>query len=132
MFNLITNNMKTAPFSIRARAKSFQYAWQGVITFLRGEHNAWLHAIATVAVTVLATIIGLSKTEVIALVFAIGFVWVAEIFNTCIEHIMDFISIEKRPEIKFIKDLSAGAVLVAAITAFVTGAIIFIPKFIGA
>jgi diacylglycerol kinase (ATP) len=66
--------------------------------------------------------------EIIALVFAVGFVWVAEMFNTCIEHIMDFISTEKKPAIKFIKDLSAGAVLVAAITALITGSIIFIPK----
>jgi diacylglycerol kinase (ATP) len=41
---------------------------------------------------------------------------------------MDFISEQHHPDIKFIKDLSAGAVLVAAIAAFLTGAIIFIPK----
>lgn len=124
--------MKTGTFSMRARAKSFQFAWQGIMAFLRREHNAWLHFMATVAVIILATVVGLSKTELLALVFAIGFVWVAEIFNTCIEHIMDFMSTEKRPEIKFIKDLSAGAVLIAAITALVTGGIIFIPKLIGA
>lgn len=124
--------MKTASFSIRARAKSFQFAWQGIIAFVRREHNSWLHCIATVLVIILAGITGLTKTELLALVFAIAFVWIAEIFNTCIEHIMDFISTEKRPEIGFIKDLSAGAVLVAAATALITGAIIFIPKFIGA
>ena len=120
--------MKPASFSIRARAKSFQYAWEGITAFLKREHNAWLHFIATVAVVVLATVVGLTKEELLALVFAIGFVWVAEIFNTCIEHTMDFISKEKQPEIKFIKDLSAGAVLIAAITALITGGIIFIPK----
>jgi diacylglycerol kinase (ATP) len=83
-----------------------------------------------VAVIILASVVELTKPELLALVFAIGFVWVAEMFNTCIERMMDFISTEKRPEIKFIKDLSAGAVLVAAITALVTGGIIFIPKLI--
>lgn len=124
--------MKPAPFSIRARAKSFQYAWEGIIVFVRREHNAWLHCIATVAVVVLAFVVDLTKTEIMALVFAVGFVWVAEMFNTCIERTMDFISTERKPEIKFIKDLSAGAVLVAAITALITGSIIFIPKFFGA
>ena len=41
---------------------------------------------------------------------------------------MDFISCQKHPEIKIIKDLAAGGVLVSAITALITGAIIFIPK----
>lgn len=120
--------MKPATFSIRARTKSFRYAWEGIRSFVRREHNAWLHFIATVAVLVLATVLKLDKTELLALVFAIGFVWVAEMFNTCVEHMMDFVSTERKPEIKFIKDLSAGAVLVAAITAAITGAIVFIPK----
>ncbi|MBO9563480.1 MAG: diacylglycerol kinase family protein [Niastella sp.] len=120
--------MKPAPFSIRARARSFGYAWEGIIAFVRREHNAWLHCIATIAVAVLAFVVDLTNTEIIALVFAVGFVWVAEMFNTCIEHIMDFISTERKPAIKFIKDLSAGAVLVAAITALIVGSIIFIPK----
>ena len=66
----------------------------------------------------------------IILVFAIGFVWVAELFNTAIEKIMDFISKEQHPKIKLIKDLSAAAVLVAAMVAFITGCIVFIPKLI--
>lgn len=124
--------MKPAPFSIRARAKSFRYAGQGIINFLQREHNAWLHLSATIAVIVLASIVKLTKIELLALVFAIGFVWVAEMLNTCIERMMDLVSTEKNPEIGFIKDLAAGAVLVAAITALITGGIIFIPKLIGA
>lgn len=120
--------MKPGSFSIRARARSFRFAWQGIVAFLQREHNAWLHFMATVCVITLASLTGLDKTELLALVFAIGFVWVAEMFNTCIERIMDFVSAEKHPDIKFIKDLSAAAVLIAAIAALVTGCIIFIPK----
>jgi diacylglycerol kinase (ATP) len=61
---------------------------------------------------------------------AMGFVWVTEILNTCIERIMDFISTEQDPKIGVIKDLAAAAVLFAALTAVVAGAIIFIPKII--
>ncbi|AXY76226.1 diacylglycerol kinase family protein [Paraflavitalea soli] len=124
--------MKPAPFSIRDRLKSFQYAWQGIVRFLRGDHNAWVHAVATVVVIILASVVPLTKTELLALVFAVGFVWVAEMFNTCIERTMDFISTEKRPEIGLIKDVAAGAVLVAAITAAIIGGIVFIPKLISA
>jgi len=115
-------------FSIRARIRSFKYAFEGIAVFFQSEHNAWLHFMATVAVFTLATLVGVTKNELLALVFAIGFVWVAEMFNTCIERIMDFISDQRHKDIKFIKDLASGAVLVAAITALAVGAIVFIPK----
>jgi diacylglycerol kinase (ATP) len=115
-------------FSIRARVRSFRFALEGIAAFFQSEHNAWLHFMATIAVFTLATLVGVTKTEWLALVFAIAFVWVAEIFNTCIERIMDFISDQRHKEIKLIKDLAAGAVLIAAITALVVGAVVFIPK----
>lgn len=115
-------------FSIRARVRSFRYALEGIAAFFQSEHNAWLHFMATIAVITLATLVGVTKTELLALVFSIGFVWVAEMFNTCIERVMDFVSDQRHKEIKFIKDLAAGAVLVAAITALVVGAVVFIPK----
>lgn len=115
-------------FSIRARIRSFRYALEGIAAFFQSEHNAWLHFMATVAVITLATLVGVTKTEMLALVFAIGFVWVAEMFNTCIEKVMDFVSDQRHKDIKFIKDLAAGAVLVAAITALVVGLVVFIPK----
>jgi diacylglycerol kinase (ATP) len=117
------------PFSILARARSFKYAFGGVKDFFKAEHNAWLHLLGTLIAIILAIALHISRLEWIALVFAIGFVWIAELFNTVIEKIMDFVSIEQHPNIRFIKDLSAAAVLVAAVVAFITGCIIFIPKF---
>jgi diacylglycerol kinase (ATP) len=123
--------MKPQEFSIRARLRSFRFAWDGIASFFQREHNAWLHFMATIAVFTTAMLVGVTQTELLALIFAIGFVWVAEMFNTCIERVMDFVSEQKHPEIKFIKDLAAGAVLTASITALVIGAVVFIPKLIG-
>jgi len=120
--------MKSQDFSIRGRIRSFRFAWEGIASFFLAEHNAWLHFMATVAVFTLSALVGVTKNELLALVFAIGFVWVSEMFNTCIERIMDFVSEQRHPDIKFIKDLASGAVLVAAITAVAIGGIIFIPK----
>jgi diacylglycerol kinase (ATP) len=100
----------------------------GIAAFFQREHNAWLHFMATVAVFTLTALVGVTKNELLALVFAIGFVWVAEMFNTCIERVMDFVSDQRHAEIKFIKDLAAGAVLMAAVTALAVGALVFIPK----
>ncbi len=121
--------MKDEKFSIRARLSSFRFSFEGLAAFFKREHNSWIHFVATLAVFATAAIAGVTKTELLALVFAIGFVWVAEIFNTCIERIMDHTSPERHPDVKFIKDLASGGVLVAAITAVIVGLIIFVPKF---
>jgi diacylglycerol kinase (ATP) len=79
-------------------------------------------------VLVLSATLGLKKWVAIAVVFSIAFVWIAEMLNTAIEKSMDFISTQKHPQIKLIKDISAGAVLIATIAAVIVGCIIFIPK----
>jgi diacylglycerol kinase len=120
--------MREERFSLRARVRSFKFSFDGLGAFFRREHNSWIHFVATLVTLGFSFWVGVTKTELIAIVFAIGFVWVAEIFNTCIERIMDFISTERHPDIKFIKDLASAAVLIAAIIAVVVALIIFIPK----
>jgi diacylglycerol kinase (ATP) len=121
---------KDSKFSIHSRLKSFKYSFAGVVNFFRTEHNAWLHLLATIYVIVLAFVLKVTRTEGIALIIVVAFVWVSEMLNTCIEKTMDLISEEYHPKIKIIKDLAAGAVLVAAIAAVLTGIIVFLPKFI--
>jgi len=117
-------------FSVRGRLKSFYYAGAGLKQFFRQEHNARIHLAAAIVVSVLAWWLKVSYMEAVALVVVIGLVWVTEILNTCLEKAMDFITREKHPEIKIIKDLAAGAVLIATITAVIVGLFIFIPKFL--
>jgi diacylglycerol kinase len=121
--------MKTKEFSFRERTNSFRYALNGIRRFFRQEHNAWIHLAASVAVFTAAWWFRVSRHEMISLVIVTGFVWSAEIFNTAIEKIMDFIASDYHPEVKLIKDLASAAVLVAAFIALVTGVLIFIPKF---
>jgi diacylglycerol kinase (ATP) len=115
-------------FSLRARVKSFSYAFNGFFYFLRTEHNAIIHLLATAIVITSCILLSVSGIEAAALVIVTGLVWMAELFNTAIEKTMDFISMEKKQEIKFIKDLSAAAVLLASFIAIAVGCIIFIPK----
>lgn len=123
-------SMTNEKFSLRARANSFGYAFKGIRNLLRYEHNAIIHLAATVVIIILGVWLELQRWEWVAIVMAMGFVWVTEILNTCVERIMDFISTEKHPTIGVIKDLAAAAVLIAAFSAIVVGAIIFIPKII--
>jgi len=116
------------PFSLKARSKSFRYAFEGILTFFKEEHNARIHFVGTCIVIFLAINLSVSAIEAIALTLAVGLVWIAEIINTAIEKMADFISTEKNNRIKVIKDLAAAAVLVAAAIAVIVGCFVFIPK----
>ena len=115
-------------FSWKARLKSFTYAWDGLRQAFRTDHNTWIHLGMTVAAALLALLLRVDRLECIALLIVIAFVWMAELFNTALEKTMDFISTEKHPQIKLVKDLAAAAVLVASIAAVLVGALIFLPK----
>jgi diacylglycerol kinase (ATP) len=121
--------MKEDRFSIYDRIRSFGYAANGIFLFIKKEHNAWLHLLATIFVIALGFFKDISAGEWVAIVFAIGLVWVSEMFNTCLEKLIDFLSPGQDKRIKFIKDVAAGAVLVAALVALSIGLIIFIPYF---
>lgn len=117
-------------FSLSARASSFGYAFSGIWSFVRSEHNAWIHlAIATVTL-VLSFLLQISAGEWIAVILCMSMVITTEILNTVIEKIMDHLSPASSPAVKAIKDMAAAAVLVTAIAAAIVGLIIFIPKII--
>lgn len=121
--------MKTnRSFSLRERGRSLGYAREGIHAFFASQHNALIHLFLTILMVFSAVFFGVTRMELIVLIVVTGFVWSAEIFNTAIEALLDHIHPHKHPRVKFIKDVSAAAVLVAAVTAFLTGLIIFIPK----
>ena len=115
-------------FSLRSRANSFRYAIAGILAFIRQEPNARIHAVATVAVVIAAIVFHVSYLEAAVLAVVTGGVWITEMLNTCLERMADVAHPEFHPTIKFIKDLAAGAVLVAAVTAVVVALFIFIHK----
>ncbi|MCK5847153.1 MAG: diacylglycerol kinase family protein [Bacteroidales bacterium] len=120
--------MKQQRFSVIKRIRSFVYAFNGLNILIKEEHNSRIHFLATIVVLIASIVLKISIFEWIAIVFAIGFVISLEIVNSAIENIADFISPEKDEKIKKIKDLAAAAVFISAVTAFVIGLIVFLPK----
>ena len=112
---------------MKQRLKSFQYAGQGLVTFLRTQPNAWIHAIATLGVIALGNYFSISRTEWACIIIAIGMVWLAEAFNTAIEFLADEVTQEKRDLIGKAKDVAACGVLCASMTALFVGIAIFWP-----
>lgn len=120
--------MKNKGFTLQKRLKSFRFAFNGIRLLITQEHNAWIHCFAAVCVIIAGFLTGLSTTEWIAIVFAIGSVLAAEAVNSSIEALADLVSPGYNEAIKRTKDLAAGAVLILAIAAAIVGLIIFIPK----
>jgi diacylglycerol kinase (ATP) len=117
-------------FSTHSLHKSFIYAFRGIISFFKTECNAWIHLTGMAAVVIAGYSFNITQKEWCLLVFAIGIVFVSEVFNTSIECLTDMISPDYDERAGKVKDLSAGAVLVSAITALAIGLIIFVPRII--
>jgi diacylglycerol kinase (ATP) len=97
---------------------------------IRCQHNAWIHALATIVVIVAGLLCQLSRSEWCWIVLAIAIVWTAEALNTAFEFLADATSPSFHPIVRDAKDVAAGAVLITAIAAVVIGSIIFWPHFV--
>jgi diacylglycerol kinase (ATP) len=75
-----------------------------------------------------ALFFALTRLEVIALLVAISFVVITEMFNTAIEHVVDLVTDEEDPRARIAKDVAAGAVLVAAVNAIAVAYLVFYDK----
>lgn len=114
-------------FSISGRIRSGTHAVAGIVEMLRSQHNAWVHAVATLAVIVAGSAFDVTTTQWCFLILALMAVWVAEGLNTAFEFLCDVASPEFHPLIKKSKDVAAGAVLLSAVGAAAVGLIIFVP-----
>ena len=109
------------------RLQAIRIAFEGIGYVLVTQPNARIHGGFTLAVFIAAGLLKLPRLEWVILVLTVGLVWAAEIFNTAIEITVDLISPEYDPKAKIIKDVSAGAVLICALSAVLVGLLIFGP-----
>src|SRR5207244_8722781 len=99
----------------------------GILRMIRCQHNAWIHALVTVAVVTAGFVFQLSRSEWCWIVLAISIVWTAEALNTAFEFLADAASPSFHPVVRDAKAVAAGAVLITALASSVIGAIIFWP-----
>ena len=104
--------------------KSFVYAWKGIrIAF--GQRNMRVHALCAALAIAGGFLFRISTTEWCIVLLCIGLVMSLETLNTAIEYLVDLISPNYHEKAGKIKDLAAGAVLIAAIVSLVAGLLIF-------
>lgn len=111
-------------FYCHSRYAGLKFAFAGLKRLGR-EHNFRIHIIIATLTTVAGILCGISLIEWYGIIICFGLVLAAEGFNTAIEILADRICSCKDESIKLAKDVSAGAVLLAALSSAVVGGLIF-------
>jgi diacylglycerol kinase len=110
---------------LRRRKNAFFYAFQGVGASIKREDHMKIHLVAALLVVGAGFYLNISANDWCVLIFAIAFVITIELINTAIEKLCDMVMPEPHPTVKYIKDISAAAVLLACIAAVIVGFVIF-------
>ena len=109
---------------------SLKIAISGLRATFQEEQNFRIQALISIAVVFLMIVFGLTELEKIILILVISMVLSLELINSQIEKSLDLIRPALHPEVKLIKDISAGAVLIAVFGAAIIGIMIFHPYFL--
>ncbi len=108
--------------------KGFVHAFNGLVIFFRHERNGRIQLGLAILVIGLGWFLDISVAEWMVVLGCIATVLSFEMINSAIEKLCNLVHPKYHPAVKTIKDISAGAVLFAAVFSAVIGSIIFIPK----
>ena len=112
----------------RTIISSFNYAVSGIILSLKTEKNMKIHYLIALSTIFLSLFFDFTRVEFLLLLFAISLVVVAEMINTALERVVDLITEEYHPLARLVKDIAAGAVLIAAINSIIVGYLLFFER----
>ena len=109
---------------------SLRNALRGLSLLFHFEYNLYIQSTLGILAIILGFLLPISRFEWLSIIIVITLVIFAELTNTSIEKIMDFIQPDYDERVRDIKDLAAGAVLFVSFISLVVAVIIFIPKII--
>ena len=112
----------------KKRGIGLSFAWNGIVQVMKRERNMRIHCVVALFTVLFGFIFQISRLEWITITIVIVLVFALEMMNSVCEQIIDYVKPEISMEAKIIKDMAAGAVLVAAIGSIIIGSLIFIPK----
>jgi diacylglycerol kinase (ATP) len=118
--------------TMKARLQSFGYAFKGIKLVFGKEPNMNIHLVFCVLVIIVGFLFDISMLEWMLCLLCFGLVISLEMINSAIERLVNLVSPQKQPLAGAIKDIAAGAVLVAAIVSAIIGLLIFLPKALNA
>jgi diacylglycerol kinase len=110
--------------------RSFGFAFKGLGYAVKTQPNFRFHLVAGTIAAALGFFFRLATAEWLWLVACIAVVLITELLNTSLETLTDLVSPTYNEKAGHVKDVAAGAVVVAALFALITGTVIFLPKII--
>jgi diacylglycerol kinase len=108
--------------------KSFGWAFNGLKDCILHEKNFRIQYIIALLIVIAGIFFSISAVEWMIILICFATVLSFEIINSAIEKLCDLVSPDFNLTIKKVKDMSASAVLLAAIISFIVGCIIFLPR----
>ena len=111
----------------RTRTKAIGYAIEGWYHVIRTQKNAWIHALFSVGVILMAIWLRLPRHDWVIIILTITMVWMAEFINTALETLTDLVSPDSNNLAKISKDVGAAAVLITAGASIIIGTLILGP-----
>ncbi len=106
---------------------SFKNAFRGLFLLLKSERNFQIHVLALLVVIATGCYFDISRGEWAIVLIMSAIVFGLEGVNSAIEKLCDAVTTERKESIRNIKDIAAGAVLIAAIIAVAVACLIFYP-----
>ena len=119
---------KKKKYSLKRLIYGFGYAGRGIYSAIKSEQNLAIEIGVAIMAIIMGFLLKISLIEFAIIALTIAVVLSFELINTSIEYTVDMAMPEIHPLAKVAKDVSAGAVLVSAITSIIIGLIIFLPK----
>lgn len=110
--------------------KSFRDAWNGIWLAIKTQRNVRVQIAVSAAMLAVGSYFSFTAIEWCVVLLAMGLVLGLEVMNTSIEELVNFVSPERREEARRIKDLAAGAVLIAALMACIIGIILITSRYL--
>jgi diacylglycerol kinase len=109
---------------------SVRFALQGIKQFFSRDRNGKIQTVIGITAIILGFTLSISSSQWLLVLFCIGLVISLEMINSAIENFCDLVTTDFHPGIKIVKDVAAGAVLLASIFSLIIGLIIFIPALV--
>jgi diacylglycerol kinase (ATP) len=118
---------RSRKFSLADRLRSFRYAFNGIKSLITDEHNFRIHLLALLLIITTGILVGITKSDWLAIIFVSALVLISESFNSSIERLSDAVNPGIDDRIRKAKDIAAAAVLISAMAAIITGLLVFVP-----
>ena len=109
---------------------SFRNAGRGMVYLFLYHRNMRIIFMMGIAALLLGFYLNFKGIELIALCITVTLVFMAEIFNTAVELMMNAISEKYHTKIRLVKDIAAGIVVITCLNAAVIGYVLFIRKLV--